>query len=220
MVPLQLHRLLHDSPDGIAQLNRIDNLLLGGAEVRQSLRECFNGLRCRIYHSYGMTETVSHIAIRELYPDYQPDFEVLPGVQLELDQRGCLVIHAPLLDVSGLCTNDRVELTNNRQFHWLGRYDNMLNSGGIKVFPESLENLLEPLLTEREFIIGKRWDEKLGEAIVLFIEGEPMSAAQMACLQRAMAQRLSRYQRPRAIYFVPQFERTDSGKVRRLNYAD
>mgnify|MGYP001062516847 CR=1 FL=1 len=213
MVPGQLHRLLFEEPGGVAQLARIRQLLLGGGAVSRVLLTAIPDLACRVFLSYGMTETLSHIAIRRLSPPVEAHFRVLPGVTVDTDGRDCLVIHAPGLSVAGLVTNDVVKLHGEKRFELLGRVDNLINSGGIKHFPEQLEARLEALLPGRDFFIAGLADERLGERLALFIEGT--ADLDLDRLRTRIDALLEPYQRPREIHFVPRFARTPTAKIQR-----
>lgn len=213
MVPSQLHRLLFDEPAGAAQLARIRQLLLGGGAVSANLLAAIPDLPCRVFLSYGMTETLSHIAIRRLSPPAEAHFRVLPGVTVALDERDCLVIHAPGLGVQGLVTNDVASLHEDGRFALLGRVDSLINSGGIKHFPEQLEARLEALLPHRAFFIAGLPDQRLGERLALFVEGP--ADLDTTALQARINELLEPYQRPREIHFIARFARTPTAKIQR-----
>src|SRR5690606_7297256 len=134
----------HESKDPHL-LNGLESILIGGAPIHPRDVERLQYFQCACYETYGMTETVSHVALKLLNtPAKQPYFEPLEGVDISIDDRGCLVISADYLS-DRIVTNDLVELGEAGQFTWLGRADNVINTGGIKVIPESLEARLQPL---------------------------------------------------------------------------
>lgn len=209
MVPLQVeHSLDH--------LNRVELLLVGGAPMSQTLKEKLQHVQAKVYGSYGMTETITHIAvskINNLSKNYRSEvYNALPDVLVDVDDRGCLVINAPKIVDTPIITNDLVKLHSNTAFEWLGRWDNVINSGGIKLIPEKIEVKLSKVLNNRFFITSNP-DEKLGQKLVLVIEGD----CQIDQLQKAMAnlQDLEKYERPKEILCVPKFLETASGKVLR-----
>jgi o-succinylbenzoate---CoA ligase len=198
MVPLQVENSLD-------KLSQIKTLIVGGAKINGTLAAKLLGSKANIYETYGMTETITHIAAKKIQDNA---FTVFPAVIITLDQRGCLVINAPNLTLETLETNDLVEITAPNQFIWLGRYDNVINSGGIKLIPEQIEAKLAAKLHQRFFVAGML-DEVLGEKLVLFIEGEPV------VIPSATFDDLSKYEKPKAIQFVSQFLETATGKIKR-----
>ncbi len=217
LVPTQLFRLLNEEGEGVQGLACIDNLLLGGAALTPAVHERVRQLPCRVYQSYGMTETLSHVALRRLQPDPEAYYAALDGVAITVDGQGRLIIDAPHLGVERLLTNDVVRLVNSRQFEWLGRFDNVINSGGLKSHPEALERKFSaagvPLLAEREFIVTSLVDERLGERIVLIVEGEDEGGGEALLAQ--LAAYCTVYECPKAVYFMRHLPRTGSGKIQR-----
>ena len=212
MVPMQVEAMLN-SEGGSQSLNLLSTLLIGGSAPSEELERRLLGISTSCFASYGMTETVSHIALRALNgPDKSMGYEALAGVWFEQDERECLVIHAPHLQDIPFITNDIVRLKNNNRFEWVGRFDHVINSGGIKLFPELLEGKIAPFIQQRFYIIGKK-DEKLGEMAVLVIEGR-LGTEHLEGLLRSV---LTPYEIPREIIFMPTFEETSTGKIiRRL----
>jgi len=203
MTPLQLSH-------SIAQggLEKVKILLVGGAQVSPALVKQIQTLKTRIFESWGMTETASHVAIRPLNGTRKSDcFSALPGVSFLQDERGCLVVRADHLGGEAIVTNDIVELLSHQHFRWLGRYDNVINSGGVKIFPELIEQKLATHLAARQFYITATADEALGEKVVLLIEGEPFP------LPRKIWDSLAKYEKPREVRFLDRFSRTESGKI-------
>ena len=109
-------------------------------------------------------------------------------------------------------TNDVVRLHDSQHFEWLGRYDNVINSGGLKFFPEKIEQKIGTSISKR-FFIASEPDPRLGERIVLVIEDTPWTISQQEALQEALQKGLSPYEMPKTIYFLPQFSETTSGKI-------
>ncbi|HUH46602.1 MAG TPA: AMP-binding protein [Arenibacter sp.] len=207
MVPLQLQ-------NSIPALGRIGTLIVGGAPLASELKSRLVGLKTKIYETYGMTETVSHIAVKEITTNAgtESNFKTLPDVVLSKDDRDCLVIRAPKIMGGAMATNDVVELISPSEFIWLGRYDNIINSGGIKLIPEQIEQKLSPILTTRFFVAGIP-DAVLGQKLVLVVEGD-VDAGQISEEIRTLSS-LSKYEIPKEIHGLPKFLETANGKVRR-----
>ncbi len=224
LVPLQLQKILTETPNKIGILNGMKAILVGGAPVSATLERQLQAVTAPIYHTYGMTETVSHIALRRLNGDAPSNaFTPLPGVSLGVDARGCLTISAPVTGGKTLITNDRVELRADGSFVWLGRWDNVVNSGGVKIQVEQVEAVLaqallsvaEGAFAARRFVVGGVSDERLGQKLVAVIEGEALSTRALSALENALRAALPQYHRPREIYFLPHFAETPTGKIDR-----
>lgn len=198
MVPLQVE-------NSLAQLHQVKKLIIGGAQVSPSLEEKLIQNPCQSYETYSMTETVTHIAAKRVG---EKAFTILPNVTISQDDRQCLVISAPNLNVENIVTNDIVALISENQFCWLGRYDNVINSGGIKLIPEQIEEKLSHTITNRFFVAGVA-DERLGQKLILVIEGNPH------VLEEELFSALGTYEKPKAIHFVLKFEETETGKIKR-----
>ena len=210
MVPNQIYKLL-EQPSGIEKLQNIRNLLIGGSSISQELEAQISKLSNRVVLTYGMTETASHIAIRELSGKYRSGlYRCLPGITVGLRKDGCLQIHLPEIE-NTLQTNDLAELQSDSGFRILGRADSVIISGGIKFSPEIVEKRLEQELSIR-FVISSLPDEKLGEKLVLVLEGKPFATAD---LEQKLSKLLTDYQRPKTICFLNEFPETSSGKVMR-----
>ena len=210
MVPNQVFKLL-GNPSGIEKIQNISNLLIGGSAISSALETQIGQLSNRVVITYGMTETASHIAIRELSGNRKSDFyRCLPGISVSLNETGCLQIHLPEFSET-LQTNDLAELQSNTSFRILGRADSVIISGGIKYSPETLEKKLETLISGR-FVISSVPDEKLGEKLMLVIEGKPYPTE---VLEQQMTGALSDFERPKVICFLDHFPMTSSGKIRR-----
>lgn len=201
-------------------LEQIEVNILGGGPLSPTLIQELSGLKSRVYHSYGMTETISHVALRQIAPQMQPHFEALPGVELSLDQRGCLALQAPYLGIEApLQTNDLVELITAREFRWRGRWDNVVLSGGLKLYPEEIEAQIE---LRQNFFLAAAPHPELGQALIGIVEG-PLPGKNQ--LERALTA-LRKYQKPRNWYSLEKFARTSNGKLQRqkslelLNLAD
>ncbi len=207
MVPLQV---LHS----IDELNRIDKLIIGGAPITKTLFQKLQLVTTEAYATYGMTETITHIAAKKLNnfasasEVRQMHYQVLPDISISQDDRNCLVINASQLNDETIVTNDIVKIIDENAFEWLGRYDNVINSGGVKLMPEQIELKLAESLP-RYFFVSSLPDEKLGEKLVLVIEGDKIEIDPITFTN------LDTYETPKEIFFIPEFERTGSGKIKR-----
>jgi len=206
MVPLQLQKSL-------PQIGRIGTLIIGGAPLDSQWKEALKAFGTRVHETYGMTETISHIAVKEISPDPSPYFRCLPQVTISLDHRGCLVIDAPGISDRPVVTNDLVELLGENAFKWLGRHDSIINSGGVKLFPERIEEKLAPLMAGRFFVAGIP-DSALGQKLVLIVEGKTLDKDRLLQRIQDLGQ-LSKYEIPKEIHFVEAFEQTGTQKVHR-----
>jgi len=209
MVPLQVQNSLDD-------IKKITTLIIGGAPISKSLRKNLAEQSNTIYETYGMTETITHIAVKNISSakhDSKNAFKVLPDIRISKDERNCLIINAPKIFNGPIITNDLVDIIDENHFKWLGRYDNIINSGGVKLIPEQIEEKLSVLLNTRFFVTGIP-DEKLGKRLVLFIEGH----GQQKDLLKKRIQKLStlkRFEIPKQILYVKNFVETPTGKVLR-----
>jgi O-succinylbenzoic acid--CoA ligase len=221
-VPLQVQTLLESGEQ--ARLDAMHAILVGGGPISATLAAAIAPLRAPVYHTYGMTETATHIALRRLSgPQRNDNFTPLPGVTLRLDGRGCLAIRGPMTDGAWVQTNDLAALQADGSFAWLGRADNVVNSGGVKVHIEPLEATLERLLPTllgaawdgRRFIVAGLADARLGETVAIILEGSPLPAAQANALLGGLRQRLSPFEAPRRILYAARFAETETGKIDR-----
>lgn len=214
MVPLQVQKVIEE--EGTEKLESIRHLIIGGAAVSPTLASQLAPLNSHVWATYGMTETVSHIALKRLSGDKLTDaFTPLSGVSISTDQRDCLVIDAPHLCPDTIVTNDMVSIDEHQHFTFLGRYDNIINSGGVKLVPESIEAKISHLIKER-FIISSLADERLGQKVVLVIESTNKEIERSMLIEE-MKPLLTNYELPRQIICVPQFKETKSGKIMRQN---
>lgn len=198
MVPLQ-------SQNSIQELKKVKKMIVGGAAVNKTLEKQLLKLPTEVYETYGMTETITHIAARKLG---EKAFTVLPNVTISYDDRNCLVIHAPRISDEVIITNDIVELVNENQFIFLGRMDNVINSGGIKLIPEQIEEKLASKIQQR-FFIGSKPDNELGQKVVLVVEGDQQD------FENSLYDGLDKYEKPKEIIFIPKFKETPNGKIMR-----
>lgn len=205
MTPLQVEYSL-------GKVDLIKKLIIGGAAVSESLKAKLKGVASHIYETYGMSETLSHIALKQITPNEELDFKPLQNIFLTQDERGCLCIEAPLLTSEKLTTNDLVELKEGGVFSFLGRVDNVINSGGVKIIPEQLEDKLKKIIPN-ELVFTSVSDAILGEKLVLVIEGKVSQETQKLLGEIAYDKP---YHAPKEIVFLDEIPRTPNGKVNRV----
>lgn len=211
MTPLQVENSLN-------KLYLIKNLIIGGAAVSENLKKKIFKISHqlqdsqRIFETYGMSETLSHIALKQIFPDPEDFFTTFESVEISADKRGCLKIFAPHLNAEVLQTNDLVEIKNNNQFRFLGRIDNVINSGGAKIFPEQLEALIKKEVQCEVVFLGLE-DDTLGQKLVLVIEGQK---SQQIIDNIATLPFEKSYHKPKEIIFKEKIPRTPNGKINRI----
>lgn len=214
MTPFQLDNSLN-------RLHLLKKLIIGGGAVSTNLKNLVQGVDTEVFETYGMTETVSHIAARKISSTNQQQeptpFRTLPDVRVSQDERNCLVVDAPQVAGGTLVTNDVVDLIDENSFIWKGRYDHVINSGGIKLHPEEVEAKLAPIIAQRFFVTSLP-DPALGQKLVLMVESE-FSETALNNLEREIKgnRKLGEYEIPKKIYFVEKFEETPNGKIHRIN---
>lgn len=205
MVPYQLYHSLKE-------LKKVKKLIVGGGAVSEELIEQIKNVPTEIYATYGMTETISHIAVKKLNnPDKSAHFTALPNVTFTTDGRECLVIYAPGIANDLVITNDLVDLKSDTQFSWLGRYDNVINSGGFKLYPEKIEGKLISFIND-PFIIASEEDEQLGQRVILIVETDQHKS--LSDYSGAFSF-LENYERPKKIYTLSKFPFTKTEKIKR-----
>ncbi|GAB4043559.1 AMP-binding protein [Spirosoma litoris] len=236
LVPLQLQTILEkNDADQLAILNGMKAILVGGAATSPTLERALQVITAPVYATYGMTESVSHIALRRLNGPAASDlFTALAGVDLGTDERGCLHITSAATNFERIQTNDVVELVDPMHFRLLGRADRVINSGGVKVQPEQVEQLIHNVLgslhsenySGRFFVTGLA-DERLGQRVVVLYErgargtehesrknaDSSLDGVTWATIQATVREKLGPYAVPKEIIFVDQFLETPTGKV-------
>lgn len=211
MTPLQVENSLD-------KIHLIKKIIIGGAQVSESLKlKIKNKLKnspseTKIFETYGMSETLSHIALKEIFPHSEEYFTLFESISITNDERNCLQIFAPQLNSDILHTNDVVELKNDRQFKFLGRLDNVINSGGAKIFPEELEKLVKKEIENEVVFLGIN-DEVLGQKLIAVVEGEKNDDINTIF---KTIQFEKKFHVPKEIIFVPQIPRTPNNKVKRM----
>lgn len=211
LIPSQVVKALSDKV-GTAKLSSIAKVLIGGGPIYRETEARLAELPNAYYHSYGMTETATHVALRRIGKD--TCYHALPDVRFEKDVDDTLIIHASYLALP-VHTTDLVELHNEQSFTWLGRADHAVISGGVKLIPELIEKKIGHLLEPRFYLRGET-DPLLGQKLVLMLEGSPWSEDRIQDLQSQLNKLLNKFERPKEIRFESRFEETSSGKIRRL----
>jgi o-succinylbenzoate---CoA ligase len=214
MVPNQVTKTL-DQENGCKLLENVSKLLIGGSPINSELISRLNKYpQIAAWHSYGMTETITHIALRNLSKDnFIGDFYPLNGIKVSLGENNRLVIDYPDIEVYGLQTNDLVKIWQDGSFTVLGREDDVIISGGIKYIPETIEHKMEHLFSN-EILIGSTPDDVLGEKITLFIESEDENIT-LSEVKELLVGECTKFETPRRIVFIKEFQRTQTGKIKR-----
>ncbi len=219
MIPMQLYNSLD-------KISLIKKLIVGGGIVPPELKEKIRTLSTKVYHTYGMTETISHVAVKPLNRSAgltaeNNFYQTLPQINISRDKRGCLIIDALEISDKKVITNDLVEIYADNKFKWLGRYDLIINSGGIKLIPEEIEEKLTNIIDQRFFVSGIP-DMILGEKLILVVEG----VEQRGLLQKIVTFHkdnktiFNNFEIPKEIYFVHKFFETDTKKIKRNETID
>ena len=257
MVPAQVYNSLKDTirDEGKRSIDSVENLIIGGAPVGYGLLKELEQVPGKVYATFGMTETISHVALRRLNRpsasetpdciasvkdgrDYRPlvthttdfseisdEYTALGGIGISVGPQGNLILEVPYLPEPHVVTNDLVEITGKHTFRWLGRMDHVINTGGFKVFPESIETRIAQVMddhfrshlsTQRYFIAGVP-DEKLGERIVLVVEDFEERPAHkvkpQAPVLKAFNEVLAHHEVPQEIWYTSRFIETPTGKI-------
>jgi O-succinylbenzoic acid--CoA ligase len=209
LVPLQIQKLI----DAKADFTRIRKLIIGGAAINFNLNRLLQTISTEVFATYGMTETCSHIALQRINCT-NPDnyFRTLPGISISKNDEGCLCIEAPELTDAPLQTNDVVELHSTSEFSILGRVDNIINSGGIKISPEQLENQISQIIGT-ECLVLSQPDELLGEKLVLVLEERSYQAPEVLI---RLKKHFSKQHCPKVVCYINSFPRNESMKIDRL----
>ncbi|WP_196885197.1 AMP-binding protein [Aureivirga sp. CE67] len=216
MVPLQLHESLNE-------ISQIKKIIIGGGAVSPELQKKIQNVSSEIYATYGMTETITHIAAKKLnHIQTKEDsyYQILPNISISKDERDCLVIDASKISDEKVITNDLVNIIDEKHFEWLGRFDSVINSGGIKLIPEQIEAKLSEIIESRFFVSGIL-DEKLGEKLVLIIEGKKTEKLESEILNKIKSSdSLNKFEKPKEIYFIEKFVETETKKIQRKRTLD
>ena len=210
MVPYQVNY-------SIDALQKVKKLIIGGGTISSDLEKKLFEVDTEVFATYGMTETLTHIAVRRINGlAHSPHYTALPNVKFSVDERNCLEIDAPSISDEKVFTNDMVKLMSPTTFKWLGRYDHVINSGGIKIYPEELEKKLSVFI-DLPFVITSLKDDQLGERLILIIE---KSKNKDLPDYSEVFSKLNKYERPKKIYSFSKFPYTETGKIIRSKVLD
>ncbi|MBL7939530.1 MAG: AMP-binding protein [Flavobacteriales bacterium] len=213
MVPLQLHRAIQEDRARVER--QFDTILLGGGPVSEALTEDIQDLSTTVFQSFGSTETVTHVALRHLNgKNKEAMFTAIGKVRFGRDPRGCLVLYTPHLSVKQHVTNDLVDLVDETHFRWLGRYDNVILSGGKKIFPEQLEAKTAGVLPFPHYFTAVQ-DNVLGQAVMLVLETDRPQDEVLPEVMEKLMHTLHPHEWPRRVQALRRIERTSSGKIKR-----
>lgn len=206
MVPYQVFHSLED-------LHKVKKVIIGGGAIPSKLEQELQQIDTEAFATYGMTETISHIAVRRVNGEKSSTvFSALPLVSFSQTQLGCLKINAKTISSEVQVTNDVVELISPTSFKFLGRLDNVINSGGVKIFSEVVERKLSHYI-KQPFFVSSEKDDALGERIILIVESEkPLQLSDFTIAFES----LSPYERPKKLLVTPKFLYTDTEKIKRF----
>ena len=205
LTPFQYQKCLSENPK---KLQRIKTVLLGGGPIEPGLEAQITASGQRVFHSYGMTETYSHVALREV--GRQSHFLALDGISFSISDDHTLIINAPKIGVQNLGTTDIVELISSTEFIFKGRKDFVINSGGIKLHPEELEKKIAAHYSDTPFFFAGVPDKILGEKLVLYLESQDYVDLD------AVFKNLSKFEIPKNVIYCKHFSYTESGKINRM----
>jgi o-succinylbenzoate---CoA ligase len=218
-VPLQIENIIRETPEKRIILERMKAIIIGGVNINPSLEVALQKISAPVYHTFGMTETVSHIALKRLNGNERSEyFKTLNEVKISQDERACLIIESPLSD-HPLITNDIVEIIDQSHFKWIGRIDNIINSGGIKIQAEKVEAALQKILhqlnlTIRYFVCGIPHIE-FGEIVAVVYEGEELEKEKIEEIKNNLKAIISKYELPKLFLAIGKFPETPTGKIDR-----
>ena len=198
----------HQLSNSFDHIEQFKQIIIGGAPVDDPLTAALRGHTSRIFSSYGMTETYSHVALQNLSAG-ETHYTAVNHVRFST-HGNVLVIHAPHIGIEELVTTDCVDLISSTEFIWKGRSDNVINSGGIKLHPEYIEKALSSFISVPFFVFGKP-DQQLGQSLSIVFEGHMPNEIETMVLN---LDTLSKYEKPKDYFVLSQFVRTN-GKILR-----
>ncbi len=207
MVPLQVEACLRESLD---RFKNIRTLIIGGAQLNPGLREQLEQLEGNYFCTYGMTETITHVGVSQIGKHAIHEYEAISPNTFSQDERGCLSILMPHMDDQEVVTNDLIQLHSSTSFEWLGRIDNVINTGGVKVYPERIEEKLAGVINGPFFITGTE-DESLGQAVTLV-----HTTDQKIPDSDQLRTMVEKYELPRKFIQVDEIKMTGSGKIDKI----
>lgn len=209
MIPLQAEKYLTGN-------FKVKKIIIGGTSVPKLLEDKLKlEKRTDFFATYGMTETVSHIALRKVNGmDTSDYFAPLKNILLGKDERGCLTIYNKNYSEHVIVTNDLVEFNSKNEFKIIGRWDNIINYGGLKIIPEEIEKTVNLLIPNRILICGLP-DDNTYEKPVLFIEGIKWDNSTLYLFEKSLNDKLEKNKIPKEIIFIDSFIETGNGKINR-----
>ena len=211
MIPLQIQYALDHQLQG--SLDEIANIIIGGAALSTYQIEELQKQQSNIFATYGMTETITHIALRKINgPDKIDYFACLDGIRVEKNEEECLVIHTE--NLGSFTSNDIADIISPKRFNILGRKDFIINSGGLKINPEQLEQRIVPLVPF-PFMIGYKNDNILGQKLVILLETNDSSYSFNTLLDDIKQLVSSKYS-PKEAHIIPKLFTTPNHKIDRL----
>ena len=200
----------HQLRNSIDHIDQFKQIIVGGAPVDDSLRAVVKGHASRIFSTYGMTETYSHVALQNLSKG-ERQYSAVEDVTFSIKE-DALVIHAPHIGIEKLVTTDCVDLMSPTEFVWKGRSDYVINSGGIKLHPELIEKALSAVISVPFFVFGQP-DKQLGQSLSIVFEGQmPNKVIEII----SKLDTLRRYEKPKDYFVLSQFVRTNGKILRNL----
>jgi O-succinylbenzoic acid--CoA ligase len=209
LVPVQAKELL-----SVGKREFVETLLIGGGQVDHLIDQLLIDSTLKVFESFAMTETLSHFALKRIHPQKQEYFTTLPGFKIDKTEEAELILLDNELLEESISTNDIIEMYDDTHFKWLGRSDNLINSGGIKIYPEQIEKQLKINFPNINFIIAGAPSNKFGQEVVLIIEGNEIE------VDPIFFKDLDKYSVPKKIYFLDKLPRTQTGKIQRNKLID
>tara|TARA_B100000575_G_scaffold90712_1_gene72084 strand:+ start:36051 stop:37136 length:1086 start_codon:yes stop_codon:yes gene_type:complete len=197
----------------IPELGRIKKVIIGGAYLSNALQQALIKAKINAYETYGMMETLSHIAVRKM-TDPISEFKCLPGIFVRQDNRKCLIVDAPRLDIKNLITNDQVELYSPTKFRLIGSIDNIIKLDDFNIHPEQVERKLSEKISFH-FFIDKIGFKSKKEKLTIVIEDNSKINLKKVCDQIKSCKKLEKYEIPKSITLYKKFIQTYGGKIKR-----
>ncbi len=212
MIPLQVQNSLSLKK----ALTQVKTLLIGGGAINSNLENQLKSIKSTVcFHGYGMTETISHVALRSINgKNAKKYYTGIGNSKFSIDKHNCLKISNPQILESTITSNDVVRLISETEFEWKGRIDCVINSGGIKLFSEEIEKKIAPLI-EDNFFVAPLPDSHLGEKLILVIEANKYDSYKEKKLSLKLKKNLSKYEQIQQIFYLHRFVRTANSKVQR-----
>ena len=206
LTPMQLSNSIKNF--GIENITIINKLLIGGARVSEDLIQNLHGYKGEVFETFGMTETLTHFALKKCFPTKEKSFKVLPEINIETSENKLIVKSKSFLQ-ENIFTTDIIEILSPNEFIWLGRADFTINTGGLKVQPEAIEEKLNKGLNFA-FFISKKPDELLGEKVIICVK-----EGNKNLIKKELFQNLNKFEKPKSIIELKEFPFSNSGKILR-----